>query len=117
MNVGTIIAISAISALASMSPTDQTVELEAKRYTLARAPEQAASCVARNAAATAGQESYVQELYGTERIAVVVREAPIGDTRASVYLEPSGAGSSGKIVTTAYVDDREALIKQLLAGC
>jgi hypothetical protein len=113
------VAISAIAAAVWLSqPREAATTVDSKRYNVAGAPEQAAACVARNAdGQTPVMTSTVQPLYGTEHVAVLMRDSPTGDTLATVYIEPASQGSYAKVVPTPLVIDRDALVKRLLAKC
>ena len=116
MNPGTIIAISVVSALASVAPQPEDPTIAAKSYSLSGIPETAAACVVRNTTGPA-EVSHVHPLYGMERVAVVVRQAPLGDTVATIFIHAADPGSTAQVNTPYPVEDREALVKRLLAKC
>ena len=95
----------------------------APRYTVssthqaAGAPEQAAHCIAKNAAASVAPASQIQPLYGMSRVAVVMREHATADTIAVASLEPAEPGSNVRIDTMPYVESRDAFVSRILKGC
>jgi hypothetical protein len=88
-------------------------------HQIALPPEAAAACVAQHAARAAeGAVGQIQPLYGTERLAVIVRDRPAGEALAVAYIAARGSGSEVRLTTTkSYAGDREALARRLLAGC
>lgn len=125
MDVATVVGVSAVMALVGMqqSPGAEPEKrgfadlYVSSRHDSPQSPVNAAACVARNAEAERPTSAQIQPIYGMEKVAVVVSDRPVGDTLAVVYLAPAGQGSRLEVVTTRYVDDREALVTRMLVKC
>jgi hypothetical protein len=89
-------------------------------HRISMAPEQGAICIAGNAETVReGAVAHVQPLYGTQRVAVVVRTRPGGgDALAVAYVDQNSAGSQVRLTTTnQFTGDRDELAQRLLTGC
>ena len=86
-------------------------------YQTGSSPEQAASCVEKNAKEAGMPASQMQPLYGMSRVGVIMRERPTSDTLAVAVTVPTDSGSTVAIGTTPLVPDRDKLVSELLKGC
>jgi hypothetical protein len=88
-------------------------------HRLALPPEPAAACVAGNVAVLGERAvAHLQPLYGTERLAVIMRERPAGEALAVAYVTGDEGGSQVRIAPTLrYTGEPGELARRLVAGC
>jgi hypothetical protein len=108
----------ACSLLETRAPVATGSAYHHSTHEASQAPEPATNCVVRNAVG-AGYATLVQPLYGTAALAVRVRTLIAGGTPiVSLSILPAGRGSEISATTLRNgVEDREALLSKLLAGC